>query len=57
MKLINHGRRVYTSRILGGEGLSSGSIDKEYALSSVPLVARLSLAATVMLWASLLRLF
>ncbi|MCC6032521.1 MAG: hypothetical protein LM561_00360 [Desulfurococcaceae archaeon] len=33
--------------------LSSGPVDKEYVLSSVPLVARLSLAATVMLWASL----
>ena len=33
--------------------MSSGSVDKEYVLSSVPLMARLSLAATVMLWASL----
>ncbi|MEM0348051.1 MAG: hypothetical protein QXN90_07905 [Zestosphaera sp.] len=33
--------------------LSSGKVDKEYVFTSVPLAARLSLVATVMLWASL----
>jgi len=32
---------------------TGGSIDKEYALQPVPLTARLSLIATVMLWAGL----
>ncbi|MEM4033060.1 MAG: hypothetical protein QXV53_07160, partial [Zestosphaera sp.] len=33
--------------------LSSEKVDKEYVFTSVPLAARLSLVATVMLWASL----
>lgn len=33
--------------------LGSGKVDKEYVFTSVPLAARLSLVATVMLWASL----
>lgn len=33
--------------------MGSDSVDKEYVFSSVPLMARLSLVATVMLWASL----
>lgn len=33
--------------------MSSGSADREFALSPVPVMAKLSLVATVMLWASL----